>query len=119
MSFKPQAPKAHEAMHELFKCFEIDVTTEKMRSSVAKSFLDTGTGPNDDGVFKRYCSNKRAIVKLEVKPLKPSLVNFTTLQYIASMAMEGNFADDMIDDDDDDDGVEEDEDEEVVYEEDE
>jgi hypothetical protein len=61
-------------------------------------------------------------VKLEVKPLGPSPINFSTFQYIASMAMEGEFADDMIDDDDDDDndGVEEDEeDEQEAYEEDE
>ena len=118
MSFKSQAPKAHEAMHELFKHFEANMTTEEMRSSVAKSLMDTGAGPNDDGVYKRRCSNKRATVKLEVKPLGPSPINFSALQYIASMAMEGEFADDMIDDDDDDDndGVEEDEeDEEEAY----
>lgn len=122
MSFKPQAPKAHEAMQELFKRFETDVTTEKMRSSVIKSLLDTGAGPDENGVYRRCHSNKRAAVKLEVKSPEPSLINFRTFQHIASMAMEGEFADDMIDDDDDDsdEGVEEDEDdEEAPYEEDE
>ena len=84
--------------------------------------MDTGAGPNDDGAYKRRCSDKKATAKLEAKPLGPSPINFNTFQYIASMAMEGEFADDMIDDDDDDDndGVEEDEeDEQEAYEEDE
>ena len=97
------------------------MTSEKMRNSVTKSFVDTGTGPDDDGVYKRYRSNKRAVVKLQVKPLEPSPINFRIFQYVASMAMEGELADDMIDDDDDDDddddGVEEDEEE--AYDEDE
>jgi len=50
-------------------------------------------------------------VKLEVKPLGLSPINFSAFQSVASMAMEGEFADDMIDDDDDD-GVEEDEEDE-------
>ena len=52
------------------------MTSEKMRNSVTKSFVDTGTGPDDDGVYKRYRSNKRAVVKLQVKPLEPSPINF-------------------------------------------
>ena len=58
-------------------------------------------------------------MKLEVKPLGLSPINFSAFQSVASMAMEGEFADDIVDDDDDDDndGVEEDEeDEEEAYE---
>ena len=79
--------------------------------------MDTGAGPNDDGAYKRRCSDKKATAKLEAKPLGPSPINFNTFQYIASMAMEGEFADDMIDDDDDNnDGVEDEEDEEEACE---
>ena len=52
-SLKPQTPKAHKSMHELFKRFETDMKTEKARSSVAKSLLDAGAGPNDDGARAR------------------------------------------------------------------
>ncbi len=56
------------------------------------------------------------------RPVWPSPINFRTFQYVASIAVEGESADDVIDDDDSDNdgGVEEDEeDEEKAYDEDE
>ena len=46
-------------------------------------------------------------MKLEVKPLGLSPINFSAFQRVASMAMEGELADDAIDDDDDEEDEEE------------
>ena len=109
------APKAHEAMKQLFAFFkdsEKGMSTDGMKRSIAKSFIDTGTGCDDDGEFQKfYYKREKSEVKLELRLHKPSAICYNLLSYLICLDGDGESFDEVLDDEEDDDDDHEERDE--------
>ena len=75
-----------------FKDSEKGMSTDGMKRSIAKSFIDTGTGCDDDGEFQKfYYKREKSEVKLELRLHKPSAICYNLLSYLICLDGDGSF----------------------------